>query len=65
MPKGSAFRAFKRVLPQLQESRDFIRLDAVQNRDEIQRLRTAGRIYVGSVHVVLLSASGVRKLTPP
>jgi len=65
MPKGSAFRAFKHALPQLQESRDFIRLDATHDHDEIQRLRAAGRIYAGSVHVVMLSESGLRKLTRP
>lgn len=65
MPKGSAFRAFKRALPQLQASRDFIRLDAVHDRDEVQRLRAAGRIYASSVHVVLLSATGLSKLTRP
>jgi hypothetical protein len=64
-PKGSAFRAFKRTLPQLHEPEDFIRLDATRDRDEIQRLRAAGRIYAGSVHVVLLSAAGLSKLTRP
>ncbi|MBU6510632.1 MAG: hypothetical protein KGL98_11300 [Gammaproteobacteria bacterium] len=63
--KGSAFRAFKRALPGLQEGRDFLRLDAVADRDAIQRLRRAGRIYNGSVHVVLLSDSGLQKLTRP
>lgn len=62
--KGTAFRAFKRALSQLQESRDFIRLDAVANRDEIQQLRSADRIYASSVHVVLLSETGLRKLEP-
>ena len=63
--KGSAFRAFKRALPRLQEGRDFLRLDAVADREAIQRLRSAGRVYSGSVHVVLLSDSGLQKLTRP
>ncbi|HKT32066.1 MAG TPA: hypothetical protein VJS89_06200 [Gammaproteobacteria bacterium] len=64
-PKGTAFRAFKRALTGLRETDDFIRLDAVRDRDEIQRLRAAGRIYAGSVHVVLLSETAVPKLTRP
>lgn len=64
-PKGTAFRAFKRALTGLRETHDFIRLDAVRDRDEIQRLRAAGRIYAGSVHVVLLSETAVPKLTRP
>ncbi|MBU6469388.1 MAG: hypothetical protein KGL00_03130 [Gammaproteobacteria bacterium] len=65
VPKGTAFRAFKRALPALQETADFIRLDAVRDQDEIQRLRAAGRIYASSVHVVLLSKTAVPKLTRP
>src|SRR5574340_266784 len=38
-PKGTAFRAFKRALTGLRETDDFIRLDALRDRDEIQRLR--------------------------
>ena len=64
-PKGTAFRAFKRSLPQLIETRDFVRLDAMQDPAKIERLRAAGRIYAGSVHVVLLSESGIRKLVQP
>ena len=65
MPKGSAFRAFKRALPQLQESRDFIRLDAARDQVEIEKLRATGRIYSSSVHVVLLSDTGLNKLARP
>lgn len=61
-PKGTAFRAFKRVLPSLVEHQDFIRLDAKHDHTEIENLRVAGRIYTGSVHVVLLSAIGVSRL---
>ena len=64
-PKGTAFRAFKHALPALRETHDFIRLDAVRDRDEIQHLRAAGRIYAGSVHVVLLSETAVPKLARP
>lgn len=64
-PEGTAFRTFKRALPELRENLDFMRLDAIQNRDQIQRLRLAGRIYTSSVHVVLLSETGLHKLTRP
>jgi hypothetical protein len=64
-PKGTAFRAFKRALPCLTENRDFMRLDAVRDHAEIESLRAAGRIYSGSVHVVLLSSAGAGRLRRP
>lgn len=63
--KGTAFRAFKRALPGLTEGRDFIYLSAHSQPEEIERLRVAQRIYASSVNVVMLTASGVGKLTPP
>lgn len=53
-PKGTAFRAFKRVRGQLEEGRDFVVLDADRDRAEIDALKEAGRIYPVSVNVVLL-----------
>ncbi|MGB9430403.1 MAG: hypothetical protein WCC11_11120 [Gammaproteobacteria bacterium] len=64
-PKGTAFRAFKRALPSLTEDRDFVRLDGMRDHIEIETLRAAGRIYPSSVHVVLLSATGVTRLRRP
>jgi len=64
-PKGTAFRAFKRALPLLNEDRDFVRLNAMRDHTEIETLRAAGRIYASSVHVVLLSAAGVTRLRRP
>lgn len=63
--KGTAFRAFKRALPGLVEGRDFIYLNAERERTEIERLRNARRIYASSINVVMLSASGIAKLTIP
>ena len=60
--KGTAFRAFKRALPDLREGIDFIYLHAHRQADEIAALRVAGRIYASSVNVVLLSATGIAKL---
>ncbi|MGH8280334.1 MAG: hypothetical protein ACRETQ_12340 [Gammaproteobacteria bacterium] len=60
--KGTTFRAFKRALPELVEGVDFVYLNAGEHPAEIERLRAAQRIYASSVNVVLLAASGVRKL---
>lgn len=63
--KGTAFRAFKRVLPELREGTDFHYLHRQRHAAEIAGLRAAGRIYASSVNVVLLSAAGVAKLSSP
>ena len=57
-PKGSAFRAFKRQRPALQEGIDFIVLSPRTSRIEIEQLRAAGRIYKSSINVIVLSESG-------
>lgn len=61
-PKGTAFRAFKRRRGALQEGEDFLRLDAVADAAAVAALKAAGQVYPSSVHVVLLTASGVRKV---
>jgi hypothetical protein len=53
--KGTAFRCFKRLRDGAVEGRDFRRLDALDDADEIRRLRGGNRIYANTVHVVLLS----------
>lgn len=65
VPKGTAFRAFKQALATLVEEQDFTRLDAKHNHAEIETLRASGRIYAGSVNVVLLSQTGMHKLRRP
>lgn len=55
LPKGSAFRAFKRLV--LKEGTDYIVMDANCDQSIISELRAQGRIYRSSVNVVLLSAS--------
>lgn len=62
MPKGTAFRRFKARRGSLTEDRDFFRLDATEHAELLQRLRAEGRIYPTSVHVVLLTESGYRRL---
>lgn len=60
LPKGSAFRAFKRLA--LTEGRDFRLLRAGPDSDEIEALRRAGRIYAASVNVVLLTPAATDRL---
>ncbi|MGM0812768.1 hypothetical protein [Thioalkalivibrio sp.] len=62
VPKGTTFRRFKAVRSSLTEDRDFFRLDAAEHAALLQRLRAQGRIYPGSVHVVLITESGYRRL---
>ena len=62
LPKGSAFRAFKRLRGSLREDVDFTLLPAQSARPEIERLRAAGRIYRSSVNVVVLTESGVERV---
>ena len=62
LPKGSAFRAFKRLRGSLREDVDFTLLPAQSARSEIERLRAAGRIYRSSVNVVVLTESGVERV---
>lgn len=54
-PKGTAFRAFKRLLPNLDEEIDFIVLDVQLYGPLLAQLKAQGRIYRSSLHPVLLS----------
>lgn len=58
--KGTAFRAFKRAAPGWRENADYRALDPQRDRDEIESLRAAGRIYASSRAVVLLSPEAAR-----
>lgn len=60
--KGAAFRAFKAREPQLREGLDYRVLDAHADRDAIETLRHAGRIYPSSVQVLLLSPDLARQI---
>ena len=55
LSKGAAFRAFKRLLPQLVEERDFVVLDHQRHAALAASLHGAGRLYRGSVNPLLLS----------
>lgn len=55
MPKGTAFRLFKRNLESLNENEDFVVLYADSDAEVIARLKAADRLYSQSRNVVLLS----------
>jgi len=55
-PKGTAFRAFRRLEPQANEGKDFWVLQAGNDAALIDALRNSNRIYPGSVNVVIVSA---------
>ena len=54
-PKGTAFRAFKRIEPTLREPLDYRLLRSGEAAAQIGELRGSGRIYDSSRNVVLLS----------
>ena len=62
VPKGTTFRRFKARRAGLVEGRDFFRLDAGEHSALLASLREEGLIYPSSVHVVLLTEPGYRRL---
>ena len=59
VPKGSAFRAFKTLLPVLVEGRDFHCCDCRLDDEGCAGWLASGRFYRGTVNAVLLADSGV------
>lgn len=53
--KGDSFRAFKRLAATLIEGEDYTVLRADTDATAIAQLRSAARIYTGSINVVLLA----------
>lgn len=62
LDKGSSFRAFKRLLPQLVEERDFVVLDHQRHAATAAALHAAGRLYRSSVNPVLLAPAAANLL---
>lgn len=60
--KGTTFRLFKRAGNALQQDRDFFYLPASMYGDWIETLRSEGRIYPSSRHLVLLTREGYERL---
>lgn len=61
-PKGSSFRAFKQLLPELQEHRDFRVLNPREHPQALAQLRRQGRLYPGSVNAILLAPATAERL---
>lgn len=61
-PKGTGFRRFKVMLPQLVENRDFRQLNEALDVDLIEQLRTDGRAYAQPTTILLLSADCFERL---
>lgn len=55
LPKGSAFRRFKKIEAFLEEGEDFLVLHHEHDRAAIEPLRAADRIYEASINIVLIS----------
>lgn len=62
LDKGAAFRAFKRLLPQLVEERDFVVLDHRRHSTAAAALHAAGRLYRSSVNPVLLAPQAAERV---
>lgn len=62
LAKGSAFRAFKRLLLELREHRDFVVLNAETDDRLVERWRAADRLYRGSLHPVLLAPAAAARV---
>ena len=62
LPKGSAFRRFKRLRDWLEEGVDYHYLSATDEATRIEALRREGRIYSGTHHLVLITERGYHRL---
>ena len=63
VPKGTTFRRFKSCRSRLVEGRDFFHLDAGEHPGLLAHLREEGLIYPSSIHVLLFTEPGYRRLT--
>ncbi|SHL95752.1 hypothetical protein [Vreelandella subglaciescola] len=52
-PKGTAFRAFKRLKAGFIEGHDFFYLSASEDAESIEQLRDSGRIYAATINALL------------
>lgn len=52
-PKGTAFRAFKRLKNDFIEGRDFVYLSANEDAASIEPLRRSGRVYAATINALL------------
>ncbi|TAJ50870.1 MAG: hypothetical protein EPN60_10690 [Nevskiaceae bacterium] len=62
LPKGEAFRAFRRLERFWLQDRDYRLLQAYADAAEIAELKHSGRVYRGSANVVLLAPARAEEL---
>ena len=62
VPKGTSFRAFKRVRPYLEEGEDFFCLAAGEHMELAVALRRSGVLYPASAQVVLVTQRGYERM---
>ncbi|AXQ29185.1 hypothetical protein D0B54_11015 [Solimonas sp. K1W22B-7] len=63
LPKGSAFRAFKRLEPGLHQGRDYCLLRAGSGDEaKIEALRGENRVYRNSINIVLVDDALAERL---
>lgn len=62
VPKGTSFRAFKRVADQLCEGQDYFYLPADEHQILINMLKASGQIYGTTVNLLLFTRSGYERL---
>lgn len=60
--KGTAFRRFKQCRAGHDELRDYRRLDHTADHLELQRLKVGNRIYMSTVHAVMISPTMARRM---
>jgi hypothetical protein len=64
-PKGTAFRRFKHCVPGWVEGQHYRRLDHSADAPTLQHLKLGNRLYMSTVHAVLLSPSAARSMDDP
>jgi hypothetical protein len=64
-PKGTAFRAFKQLEPQLLEGRDYLLLKPDTHPEALATLRTQQRLYTTTLQALLIAPDIVPRLIRP
>lgn len=62
VPKGTSFRAFKRVRLYLEEGEDFFCLAASEHLTLAEVLRQSGALYPASINMVLVTRCGYERM---
>lgn len=62
VPKGTSFRAFKRVRSELREGVDYFHLTESNAPELVAQLREREQTYLGPPGVVLITEAGYRRM---